>query len=105
MPFVEEIVDSVLDNSRVSPIILRQNEDKPRVFLNLLAPGPRVRLHVILVVFDLRWDGGFIKHGEIPFGQVDELEVMRSFFVCGSCCFDDLGYESCNLWTNTGFPC
>ncbi len=105
MPFIEEIIDGVLDRSGVSPVVLRQDEDKSRVFLDLLTPGPRVRLHVIFIVFDLRWDGGFVKHREFPLGQVDELKVLRSFFVCGSCCFDGLGNESCNLWTNTGLPC
>lgn len=53
VPFVEEVVDGVLDDGGIAPVVLGQDEDEGGVFLDLLAPGTAVRLGVVGVVGDL----------------------------------------------------
>ena len=68
VPFVEEVVDGVLDDGGIAPVVLGQDEDEGGVFLDLLAPGTAVRLGVFGVVGDL---GGEHVHGSLPSSRVD----------------------------------
>ena len=80
VPLEEEKVERILQDGRHRPIVLRRDEDKRRVLLNLSAPSFGVFVGVVfgLVGVD-RWEG-FIKEGKVPLGQVDEL----SFKLAGS---------------------
>ena len=75
MPFVVQIVDGVFDHGGISPIILREDEDESRVFLDLEAPGTGMRLGVFGVGGDLRGDVGFVEEGELPGCKVDYVEI------------------------------
>lgn len=82
-PLVEQVVDGVLDGGRVAPVVLGQDEDEGGVLLDLAAPGARVRLAVVGGVGDLGGDGGFVEEGEVPGGQVDEVEFGGRGWVGG----------------------
>jgi hypothetical protein len=74
MPFMEKIVNGILDDGRIAPVVLRQDEDERSVFLDLFAPGAGMGLGVVGAIGDLRGDGRLVEHGEVPGGQVDEVQ-------------------------------
>ena len=76
-PFVEEVIDGILDRGGVSPIVLGRDEDESGMFLDLEAPGAGVGVGVLGMVGGLRGDAGFVEEGEVPTRQVDEMEVGR----------------------------
>lgn len=45
------------------------------MFLDLGAPGAGVRVRVVGRVGDLGRDEGFVEEGEVPSGEVDEVQV------------------------------
>ena len=61
-----QVVDRVLDHGRVAPVVLRQHEDEPRVFLDFETPGLGVGVAVRGVSGDLGGEGGFVEDGEVP---------------------------------------
>ena len=83
LPFIVEEVNRILDYRRVAPIVLGKDEDECGILLDLLAPRTSVRLGVIVVVVDLSGDDALIEEGEIPLGQIDDLEFGWRFVTLG----------------------
>ena len=74
---MEEVIDSILEGGRVSPVVLGRDKDESGMFLDLKAPGAGVGVGVLGMVGHLRGDDGFVKKGKVPACEVDEMEVGR----------------------------
>lgn len=75
VPFMEQVVDGILDHGRISPIVLRQDKDERGVFLDLQAPGAGMRLAVLGTTVDLRGNVRLVEEREVPCSQVDQVEA------------------------------
>ena len=98
LPLVVEVVDGVLDSGRVSPVVLRCDENECVVALDLHAPGTGVSMVVFSVVEDLGRNIGFVVEREIPILKIDD--VQRRLDTAGSydgCRLDGLDDEVCDL--------
>lgn len=74
LPLMIKVVNGVLEDGRVSPVVLRRDKDERVVTLNLLAPGTGVSMIIFGVVGDLGWDIRFVEKGKIPLLKVDDVQ-------------------------------
>lgn len=74
LPLVVQVVNGVLDDGRVSPVVLRDNEDECVVAEYFLGPGAGVCVVVLGGVVDLGGDIRLVEHGEVPFCEIDKGE-------------------------------
>ena len=74
---MEEVIDGILDDGGVSPVVLGGDEDESGMFLDLEAPGAGVGVGVLAVVGGMRGEVRRVEEGESPACQCDEMEVGR----------------------------
>lgn len=65
-PLMIKIINSVLDRSRIPPVILGSDEDECVVAGYFSTPGAGVGVRVLGGVFDLGGDAWFVVEGEVP---------------------------------------
>ena len=82
-PLDEEILDSVLDCGRISPIIPRCDEYESVVSGRFGAPDSRVRVLVLGgICYGFR-DFGFVEQREVPVLQIDEAQGQIGAILAG----------------------
>ena len=104
LPLVVQVIDGVLENRRVAPVILWADEDEAVVALDFLAPFAGVGVCVFGVVMNLRGDVGLVEEGKIPLGEVDDLEGRLQGPSVLVCRLNGLEDEVGNLWIGTRLP-